>query len=121
MLIKREVFEGIGYFDERYFLYFEDVDFCLRAKRANFQISVEPKSIITHQLIEGKNKPFSRQLQLIKSNFIFINKYLNWRIPLGYLYLLALTGKIIIKYRFLHLKGVPPQLRRCWRATFQVF
>lgn len=37
MLVAREVFEKIGLFDDSLFLYFEDVDFCLRARRAGFR------------------------------------------------------------------------------------
>jgi GT2 family glycosyltransferase len=36
VLIKREVFEAIGLFDEDYFFSFEDLDYCLRARRAGF-------------------------------------------------------------------------------------
>ena len=36
MLINREVFDAIGLFDEDYFFTFEDLDFCLRARRAGF-------------------------------------------------------------------------------------
>src|SRR5262249_13723768 len=34
MLIAREVFDRVGVFDERYFFTFEDLEFCLRARRA---------------------------------------------------------------------------------------
>jgi len=37
MLIKREVIDAIGLFDEDYFFTFEDLDFCLRARRAGFR------------------------------------------------------------------------------------
>jgi len=36
MLVSREVFDAIGLFDEDYFFSFEDLDFCLRARRAGF-------------------------------------------------------------------------------------
>ncbi len=39
LLVKREVFEKIGLFDERYFLYYEDVDFCMRARKAGFKLA----------------------------------------------------------------------------------
>ena len=49
MLVKSEVFKKIGYFDEKYFLYLEDLDFCVRAKRAGFKIIFEPKAIVWHK------------------------------------------------------------------------
>lgn len=49
MLIKKEVFEKIGMFDEKYFLYYEDADLCVRTKKAGFKIYYLPKSIIWHK------------------------------------------------------------------------
>ncbi|MBI3282584.1 glycosyltransferase family 2 protein [Candidatus Curtissbacteria bacterium] len=49
MIVKREVFEKIGAFDEKYFLYLEDMDFCVRARRANFKIVYAPKAILWHK------------------------------------------------------------------------
>ncbi|MEK7583333.1 MAG: glycosyltransferase family 2 protein [Patescibacteria group bacterium] len=40
LLIKRKVFEKIGFFDERYFLYYEDVEFCQRARNAGFTLAL---------------------------------------------------------------------------------
>lgn len=48
MLVKREVFEKIGLFDSRYFLYLEDVDFCVRAKEAGFKITYVPQAKVWH-------------------------------------------------------------------------
>ncbi len=48
MFIKKEVFEKIGFFDERYFLYLEDVDFCQRAKRAGFDLLYVPQAKLWH-------------------------------------------------------------------------
>ena len=49
MFVKREVFEKIGYFDEKYFLYLEDMDFCMRAKKAGFRIIFEPSAVVWHK------------------------------------------------------------------------
>ena len=38
MMVKRELFDKIGLLDERYFLYYEDADFCERAKIAGFKL-----------------------------------------------------------------------------------
>lgn len=46
--IRRQVFERIGLLDEDYFLYFEEVDFCLRARRAGFECWDVPDSRVVH-------------------------------------------------------------------------
>lgn len=50
MLVRREVFERIGLIDEAYFLYFEEVDFLLRAKRAGFRTFYVPESRVLHHM-----------------------------------------------------------------------
>lgn len=49
MLVRREVMENIGLFDEKYFLYYEDADFSMRAKRAGFKIRYVPKAMLWHK------------------------------------------------------------------------
>jgi len=48
MLIRREVLESIGGLDENYFLYFEETDFCYRARRAGFSTWYVPESRVMH-------------------------------------------------------------------------
>ena len=48
MIIRREVFETIGLMDEKYFMYFEEVDFCLRAHRAGWECWYVPASRVVH-------------------------------------------------------------------------
>jgi hypothetical protein len=48
MMIRRELFDKIGLLDERYFLYYEEVDFCLAAKRAGWPCWYVPASHVVH-------------------------------------------------------------------------
>jgi GT2 family glycosyltransferase/glycosyltransferase involved in cell wall biosynthesis len=48
-LIKRDVFEAIGLFDEDYFFTFEDIDFCLRARGAGFLSLVAGRATAYHE------------------------------------------------------------------------
>lgn len=48
MLVKKEVFEKIGYFNEDYFMYFEDVELCYKAKQAGFRIGINKDVTIKH-------------------------------------------------------------------------
>jgi hypothetical protein len=48
MLIRRTVLEQVGLMDEGYFLYYEETDFCLQAKRAGWNCWYVPQSQIMH-------------------------------------------------------------------------
>jgi GT2 family glycosyltransferase len=48
MIIRKEVFDAIGLLDERYFMYFEEVDFCYRARRAGWRCWYVPSSRVVH-------------------------------------------------------------------------
>lgn len=49
MYIKREVFDIIGFFNEDYFLYLEDLEFSIRAREAGFKIIFTPKALVWHK------------------------------------------------------------------------
>lgn len=76
MLIKKEVFEKIGFFDEHFFLYYEDVDFCLRAKEKDFGVVVVSSTVIQHALsaVVGKMSKIAIY-SLTKSSIYFGKKY----------------------------------------------
>jgi GT2 family glycosyltransferase len=48
MLFPRQVFEQLHGFDERYFLYYEDVDMCGRLQLAGYKVAVCPQAQIVH-------------------------------------------------------------------------
>jgi len=68
---KREVFEKIGNFDEKYFMYLEDVDFCHRAKLNGFTLACIPKSIIWHVNSGSTKGPGHLQNYFITRNRIY--------------------------------------------------
>jgi len=49
MLVRRDLFLKIGGFDETYFAFFEDVDFCWRAWLYGYKIIYEPTSVVYHK------------------------------------------------------------------------
>lgn len=48
MMIRREVFESVGLMDEEYFLYYEETDYCLQAKKAGWSCWYVPQSRVMH-------------------------------------------------------------------------
>ena len=57
MIIRRQVVEDIGALDEGLYTYFDDIDFCLNAKRAGWQTWFVPESRIVH--LEGASTGIS--------------------------------------------------------------
>jgi N-acetylglucosaminyl-diphospho-decaprenol L-rhamnosyltransferase len=48
LLVRRACFDELGGFDERYFMYLEDVDLCWRAHRAGWDVAYEPSGRVVH-------------------------------------------------------------------------
>jgi len=48
MLISRKTIEKVGFFDERYFMYFEDLDYCRRVRKAGLKVYYFPRAEIIH-------------------------------------------------------------------------
>jgi GT2 family glycosyltransferase len=48
VIIRREVLERVGYFDERFFLYYEEVDLCRRIKKAGYAVHYWPDVVVVH-------------------------------------------------------------------------
>lgn len=66
-------------FDPRFFLYFEDVDLCLRLKKAGWKVVYHPEAAAVHEHRQKSRKnPFSRaNYEHFKSWVKFILKYRN--------------------------------------------
>lgn len=50
MIVERRVFDRIGLMDERYFVYWDDTDFCLRMQRAGLALFCDPSISMSHKV-----------------------------------------------------------------------
>jgi len=66
MLVRRAVFEQIGFLDEGYFLYFEEVDFCRRASAVGWECWYVPESRVVHLVGQatGMDNPKQQQRRI---------------------------------------------------------
>ena len=48
LLLRREMLQGTGLFDERYFMYLEDIDLCYRAHREGWTVTYLPTARVVH-------------------------------------------------------------------------
>jgi len=74
MFIRTEVFKKVGFFDERFFVYFEDVDLSRRINQLYRNIYF-PEAVIYHGYERGSNKNIKLFGQLILSGIRYFNKW----------------------------------------------
>jgi len=77
LFFNKKIIDKIGFWNEAYFLYYEDSDFCERAKRAGFKLFYQPRIIIYHknaQSTGGSGSPLHLKYQR-KNRLIFGLKY----------------------------------------------
>ena len=103
MFVKRKVFEKIGLFDEKYFLYLEDMDFCVRAKNADFEIFFEPTAIIWHKNASSSGGSGSdlQDYYITRNRLLFATKYAKLRTKLALLKQILSQMKAPIKRKAL--------------------
>ncbi|HEY3285445.1 MAG TPA: glycosyltransferase family 2 protein [Armatimonadota bacterium] len=63
LLARREALEAVGPMDSRFFLYFEDVDWCLRMHKAGWHVAYCPEAVVVHhhqKASQGLRSPAAR-------------------------------------------------------------
>lgn len=75
LIIKRELFEQLGGFDEKFFMYFEDIDLCKRAREMNYKVFVNPKISLTHLCGKSPSHFIKRKGYYYKSQDYFYKKH----------------------------------------------
>jgi len=99
MFITRQAFEEVGPLDETFFMYAEDVDYCLRAHRANYEVHFFPRAEIEH-LIGGSSRtlPFKTIWWRHRSMWLFYYKHYSRRIAFFDLITLGgITARALLK------------------------
>jgi GT2 family glycosyltransferase len=70
LLIRKEIFEKIGLLDKGFFMADDDVDFCLRARRANYECFLDSSAIIWHMGSHSlRQLPLRSYIERQKSDF----------------------------------------------------
>ena len=103
LLIKNKVIKDIGVLDPDYFLYYEDVDWCLRAQKKGYEIFYVPKSIIWHKIPLGKDRSLKSYYYGNRNSFLLIKKN-NESNGILFCYVQLILNKFILSI-YLLLKG----------------
>lgn len=76
MLVRRTVFESVGGFDERFFLYWEDADLCRRLSIAGWRTVYHPGAVVRHATARSSRHTPTRSLVAFHSSaFRYFRKH----------------------------------------------
>ena len=122
MMTKREVIRKVGVLDERFFMYWEDADFCFRIKQKGWNIFCIPSATILHY--EGESSK-GNKLRLIinfhKSVYLFYRKHYikaNYTL-MNILAIVGLTSRALVIYGNELFKTFPRYLKNTGRTEYE--
>jgi GT2 family glycosyltransferase len=76
MLLRREVIDRIGLLDERFFMYGEDLDWCMRARDAGWTVRYEPDIVVQHQHgAASRQRPLRTTVHFFRAMDLFYRKH----------------------------------------------
>jgi len=78
MLLAREALEVVGFLDERFFAYHEDVDWCTTARERGWRVLFNPASVLRHrgnQTLGGPGYVSARKYLSARSTVLFARKH----------------------------------------------
>jgi len=117
-LIRKTVIDDVGFFDPDYYLYYEEIDFCLRAKRKGWKVVFYPWAEVLHlggesAKTKGRVVLGSNQLEPLRleSEYLYFRKNLGLiYVVLDFLFILSahiinIGAKAIIKHKDLDIRN----------------
>jgi GT2 family glycosyltransferase len=95
MMVRSDLFKRLGGFDENFFMYVEDMEFCYRVKKTGFNVYFSPDVAISHAGQGSSNRGFAI-INIYKGILYFFKKHKN---PIEYWMIrIALLLKAFIVY-----------------------
>lgn len=120
LLVRRATLEQIGLLDESLFMYAEDLDWSLRARRAGWTLWFEPRAAVTHReaVLRRKTVPDPFRLRLATRNALRVNwRHGHWaqRVTSTLWFCVRWLGYLSVKNLLL---GFPGDVAALWAGVF---
>lgn len=108
MLLRRDMINEIGLLDERWFLYFEETEYCVKARRAGWDVVVEPKAEVAHEFAPHNRLPETLIYYFVRNRIHFGLEYTE--VPLERI--VEDVGGFVTSWRRRIESDLPDRLRR---------
>jgi len=96
LLARKEMLDQIGFLDEDFFIYAEDVDLCYRARKAGWKVFYFPRVTFVHQVGQSTSQDMLKsRLQHHKSMWIFFKKHFHVNILLKSIIFFGILARLI--------------------------
>jgi len=109
LMVRRACLDRVGLFDERFFVYDEDIDWCRRAWRAGWKVRFWPGVSMVH--LGSASQPFitDKTFMHFRSHLSYVRKHHSW--TLAALYYVVMVGRLTLAAAWQSLKWMTGRAR----------
>lgn len=97
LLIKKEITDKIGFLDERFFAYYEELDWCLRAKETGYRVAFLTGTKLLHKVGRSSTSVFKHYLRTRNTLLLYSIHFKRW-LPVARLRVFLRTAKESVKF-----------------------
>ena len=77
LMVRKAAIDAVGFFDERYFFFFEETDWAYQMRRAGWKVLYVPNAFIYHHQGQSIGRSFRSRIEFYRSRYQFFRKWKN--------------------------------------------
>lgn len=114
LMVRKEAIDDVGFFDERYFFFFEETDWAYRMKRNKWAMYFVPSARIYHAQGKTVGSGVNSRIMFYRSRYLFFKKWHRHSYPLFYsiVFLRLLVNAVLSFIGLLFTLGFKESIRR---------
>ena len=106
MFVHASHFKELGLLPEDYFLYWEEAEWCYRAKKKGYRLQICTTAVCYDKISTTVGKGFLADYYYTRNGLLFVSKFRNKKVPLAIFYAILRLSKRLLKGQWSRSKGV---------------